>query len=362
MQVAGALLQQQEQQQALEASGVDPAVLAQALALMGDNGVALTPGAARADVAFWQQHQALLCKFHVMGTCRNGNLCNHPHTNEELIPKLLTKGFCKAFLVAECLKGDECKYKLCLSDVDLVSFQQEAEKQWANQLHRQQKEADAMLRSGDWKCPGCGNLNFAKRDMCNTKNCGLTRLTAITGGTLPTTADGRAMAAGIRGESADAHFWRAHAVLLCKFHVQHNSCRDGDLCNFPHGFEDLIPKLLTKRYCKSFLVAECTKGEQCKYKHQQEDTSLSTVLQSRSMICKGWMKGLCSKGDLCIYAHSEEDLVAPTQVHKFKTQMCRHLLAGYCAKGSVCTFAHVPEEIIPPAGRQPMLSNSSRWN
>merc|ERR1712167_318378 len=26
-------------------------------------------------------------------------------------------------------------------------------------------------REGDWTCPGCGNVNWEKRDVCNTRKC-----------------------------------------------------------------------------------------------------------------------------------------------------------------------------------------------
>lgn len=58
---------------------------------------------------WWEAHHSYMCRFHLIGRCKNGARCKYPHSKEELIPKLLSQGVCKAFLVSGCGLGDLCK-------------------------------------------------------------------------------------------------------------------------------------------------------------------------------------------------------------------------------------------------------------
>lgn len=57
----------------------------------------------------------------------------------------------------------------------------------------------------------------------------------------------------------------------------------------------------TKKLCSYFARGLCTRGDDCKFLHLQED-----VEDTSKAVCCYFVRGLCNRGDHCSYAHPEE--------------------------------------------------------
>ncbi|EFA84764.1 CCCH-type zinc finger-containing protein [Heterostelium album PN500] len=103
--------------------------------------------------------------------------------------------------------------------------------------------------------------------------------------------------------------------------------------------------------CRFFLKGNCTKGNDCPYKHSKTE---------HAVVCKHWLRGLCKKGELCEFLH-EYDLAKMPECYFFSkfgecsNQECMYLhlnpeekviecpwyARGFCKHGPKCRHKHV---------------------
>lgn len=113
-------------------------------------------------------------------------------------------------------------------------------------------------------------------------------------------------------------------------HAQHNP-----------GPLPLTP-LYKTRMCNFYPSGKCRDGVLCSYAHGEEELRLSPDFERTSVCPILIKKGICNRPD-CRYAHVSSDL--RTSPVMLKTKMCRFFLNGNCVVGEACRFAHGFDEL-----------------
>jgi len=134
--------------------------------------------------------------------------------------------------------------------------------------------------------------------------------------------------------------------IACKDFLN-NKCTHGDDCKYAHVVNaSTLPKgalyqCLTR--CGDFYNGNCARGEACKYAHiinakQLEERHKRTTVAgatsihsgtsvSRSRYCQDFRKGKCNRGAACKYSHAEE--------------LCRDFNRGECRfTAEQCRYVH----------------------
>ncbi|KAG4096383.1 hypothetical protein H8356DRAFT_1042935 [Neocallimastix lanati (nom. inval.)] len=103
--------------------------------------------------------------------------------------------------------------------------------------------------------------------------------------------------------------------------------------------------------CKYFQKGQCTKGNNCQYRHARPE---------KTVVCKHWLRGLCKKGDLCEFLHEYNLKKMPEcwfyskygecsnpecmYLHvdpESKVRECAWYARGFCKHGPNCRHKHV---------------------
>jgi len=103
-----------------------------------------------------------------------------------------------------------------------------------------------------------------------------------------------------------------------------------------------LTPLYKTRLCNFYPSGKCRDGQLCSYAHGEEELRLSPDFE-RTSVCPILIKeGSCTRHD-CRYAHNSGDL--RTSPVLLKTKMCRFFLNGNCVVGEACRFAHSVDEL-----------------
>ena len=115
---------------------------------------------------------------------------------------------------------------------------------------------------------------------------------------------------------------------------QRGECTRGDACRFAHeegGGGDSRPPSRGAPICYAFQRGECDRGDSCRFSH---DANASTP-QKSSAPCYAFQKGECTRGDACRFSH-DPNAEAPQR----SSAPCYAFQRGECDRGDACRFSH----------------------
>lgn len=114
-------------------------------------------------------------------------------------------------------------------------------------------------------------------------------------------------AGGIRKGRPSQHASPQYKTRHCTYWPL-GSCRNGHLCPFAHGEEDLrpVPDLERTSMCPLLREGQCNQPR-CRYAHTSDEIQVAPGLLKTRM-CEFFLSDVCSAGEACRFAHSAEEL------------------------------------------------------
>jgi hypothetical protein len=117
------------------------------------------------------------CKFFETGTCLKGEECQLSHDPRDKTPRLLMNKRaeeCRFFAQGNCIRGAACTFAHGAEELATIQSIQEEEIERSKKFKHDGKPLmHHYSRPGDWECPGCGDLQFARNTHC--RKCGRAR-------------------------------------------------------------------------------------------------------------------------------------------------------------------------------------------
>lgn len=115
---------------------------------------------------------------------------------------------------------------------------------------------------------------------------------------------------------------------VCKDFL-HGSCTRGDSCRFAHEELDAgAPADSFSTVCRYFLAGTCSRGETCKFSHDLQEGP--PALEK----CRYFANGTCERGESCKFSHADP-----------VPDPCKDFIHGSCTRGDTCIFSHDPDLI-----------------
>lgn len=113
-------------------------------------------------------------RFFESGNCNKGEECPFSHDARDRAPRLLKHKkplICTFFEQNKCIRGSGCTFAHGQEELATIIAVKDEEEQ--RKQHRLAVRNDVQMRPGDWECPGCGDLQFARNAHC--RRCGASR-------------------------------------------------------------------------------------------------------------------------------------------------------------------------------------------
>jgi len=106
------------------------------------------------------------------GNCTKGEDCPFSHDARDRAPRLLKHKkalICTYWEKNQCIRGSGCTFAHGQEELaTIIAVKEEEEQRRSSRVQR-----DVQMRPGDWECPGCGDLQFARNAHC--RRCGASR-------------------------------------------------------------------------------------------------------------------------------------------------------------------------------------------
>ena len=131
-----------------------------------------------------------------------------------------------------------------------------------------------------------------------------------------------------------ARFGEGPAAKPVCYAWQRGECTRGDACRFAHeegGGGDSRPPSRGAPICYAFQRGECDRGDSCRFSH---DANAATP-QKSSAPCYAFQRGECTRGDACRFSHDPNAEAPPRS-----SAPCYAFQRGECDRGDACRFSH----------------------
>lgn len=143
---------------------------------------------------------------------------------------------------------------------------------------------------------------------------------------------------------------QACRAVMCQYFIN-GGCRQGNLCWYAHSTPS--PEVTKSQELTRSLGRACTDGADSQLAQgpwrqpeasaiatsAREPASLHSSSTDKTLLCKFWMRRQCTKNENCKFAHGEEEQRAAC-----KLVLCRFEKNGTCRQGAQCWYAHsMPE-------------------
>ena len=131
-----------------------------------------------------------------------------------------------------------------------------------------------------------------------------------------------------------ARFGEGPAAKPVCYAWQRGECTRGDACRFSHeegGGGDSRPPSRGAPICYAFQRGECDRGDSCRFSH---DANAATP-QKSSAPCYAFQRGECTRGDACRFSHDPNAEAPPRS-----SAPCYAFQRGECDRGDACRFSH----------------------
>ena len=128
---------------------------------------------------------------------------------------------------------------------------------------------------------------------------------------------------------------KPYQVVDCRF-FQLGNCTKGENCPFKHGAKKICHFINTPNGCKN--------GDECLFSHDIKQTQDEKVIPEKdskknkikTIVCSKWFEGKCSFGEDCRFKHGPIN---------YKTRLCRTVENGEVCLYDNCYFAHGEKEL-----------------
>jgi len=157
-----------------------------------------------------------------------------------------------------------------------------------------------------------------------------------------------------------------YKTRLCNFYPS-GKCRDGPLCNYAHGEEELrlSPDFERTSVCPILIKEGTCKRPECRYAHTSTDLRTSPVMLKTKM-CRFFLNGNCVVGEACRFAHSSDELKEAAHVQQERLPVWAERRRRFCELGDQRLAAQHCKDALPPPTflsqtPEPMFVQPSFW-